>query len=40
MDQSDTLGHGIQSTGDAVSNASVALGRVSDFQSEDMDTTA
>ena len=40
MDQSDTLGHGIHSPGGAVSNASAALGGVSDFQPKDMDTTA
>ncbi len=40
MDQSDTLGHGLQPTGDVASNASVALVGMSHFQSEDMDTTA
>ncbi len=32
IDQSDTLGHGVQLTGDVASNASAALGRMSDFQ--------
>ncbi len=40
MDQSDPLGHGIHSAGGAVSNASAALSGMSDFQPEDMDTTA
>ena len=40
MDQSDTLGHGVQPTGDLARNASAVLGGMSDFQSEDMDTTA
>ncbi len=40
MDQADTLGHGVHSTEGATSNASAVLGGMSDFQSEDMDTTA
>ncbi len=40
MDQSDTLGHPNHSAGGVACNASVALGGMSDFQSEDMDTTA
>ncbi len=40
MDQADTLGHRAYSAGGAVSDASTAPGRISDFQSEDMDTTA
>ncbi len=40
MDQSDTLDHGIHPAGGAVRVASAALGGISDFQSEDIDTTA
>ncbi len=40
MDQSDNLGHGVQSTGGTVSDASVAPGGGSDLPSEEMDTTA
>ncbi len=40
MDQSDTLGHGIHSAGGTASNASAAVGGMSDFQSKNMDTIA
>ncbi len=40
MDQSDTLGHEVYSADGTVSDASAAPSRTSDFQSEDMDTTA
>ncbi len=40
MDQVDTLGHGAYSAGGAVSDTSAAPGRISDFQSKEMDTPA
>ncbi len=40
MDQADTLGHGAYSAGGIASDTGDAPGRMSDFQSEDMDTTA
>ncbi len=40
MDKSDKLGHGVQPTRGAVSDASMPTGGVSDLPSEDMDTTA
>ncbi len=39
MDQADTLGHGTYSVGGIASDTGPATGRISDFQSEDMDTT-
>ncbi len=40
MDQADTLGHGTYSDGGIASDTGVASSTTSDFQSEDMDTTA
>ncbi len=40
MDQADTLGHGNYSAGGIAADTGAAPGRISDFQSEDMHTTA
>ena len=40
MDQDDVLGHDTYLDGGLVSDTGIASGRVADFQSEDMDTTA
>ncbi len=40
MDQDDVLGHGTYLDGGLASDTGVAPGRITDFQSEDMDTTA
>ncbi len=40
MDQAETLGHGTHSAGSIASDTGATPGRISDFQSEDMDTTA
>ncbi len=40
MDQANTLGHEKYSAGGVASDNGAAFGRISDFQSEDLDTTA